>query len=428
MAGQSKSRRTTPAPAGRPAKRATRGALLNLDAEQQARVLLIGGVALVVIVALAFVGLGYYFSVIKPRGRTVLQVDDVKVSYSDMRRRMEYEFFQNAQYQQAPQILPSAALVALEDELTLVKRAESSLGLTIDQAEFDERFNTKIGAPSNADQRAFADALRQALEAAGLNEEEYRRLVRAEILEEKAKEKFRLELPANVEQARVEVITVQEREEADAVIARLNAGEEFAAVAREVSLEPDAATTGGVHEFAPRGSYPDAYADYAFTAPPGQLSGPLQALSGGFYIVRVLERSEQPVSEDQKPQLVNERYEEWLNATQQEMETSGALVRSFDEDDQVDALTAVLGDAAPRLEEQQREQLEQQQRAQEAQQTAIAQLTQSPSVAPTEGAPGATTPPAGGGTPAADATAPAADATAPAAASTPAVPTGPVAP
>src|SRR5436309_14161621 len=98
MPGESKSRRRadpvakpakqaqSPKHAARPAARAAtrprRHGTLGLDSEQSARALLFGLTAVVLIAAVAFIAIGYYYSVIKPRGRTVLQVEDQKVSYS----------------------------------------------------------------------------------------------------------------------------------------------------------------------------------------------------------------------------------------------------------------------------------------------------------------------------------------------------------
>ena len=97
-----------------PAPRAAhprRGGLANLDQEQSARLLIFGAVAVVVIIALGFLAFGYWYTVIKPRNRTVLRVDSQTVSYTAMKRRMAYEFLRNTTYQSQNgiQILPAAA-------------------------------------------------------------------------------------------------------------------------------------------------------------------------------------------------------------------------------------------------------------------------------------------------------------------------------
>jgi parvulin-like peptidyl-prolyl isomerase len=68
-----------------------------------------------------------------------------------------------------------------------------------------------------------------------------------------------------------------------------------------VSAEVDVQSTGGLHDYAPQGSFNAAYDDYVFSAAIGEISPPLQSPAGQFFIVRVIDRTEQPVTEDQKP-------------------------------------------------------------------------------------------------------------------------------
>ena len=114
-------------PAARPSH--VRGGLLDLDSEQSARLLIFGGVGLIVAVAAAFLIFGYWYSVIRPRNRTVLQVADQQVSYSAMKRRMSYEFLQNTAYQsqQGIQALPAVAFQTLLNELTEITQAGPKL-------------------------------------------------------------------------------------------------------------------------------------------------------------------------------------------------------------------------------------------------------------------------------------------------------------
>src|SRR4051794_9087563 len=147
--------------------------MFALDSERSSRLLLIGGVVLVLVIAVGFVGFGYYNSVIKPRNRTVLEADGIKVSYSAMQRRMRYELQQHpefAQSQQAIQVFPDSVTQTLLNEITLVSRAPSDLGVTVDDTEADAALHVKIGVAPDADQRRFADALRAALKKSGLHE------------------------------------------------------------------------------------------------------------------------------------------------------------------------------------------------------------------------------------------------------------------
>jgi hypothetical protein len=371
MPGDQKSKQKESAKAS---SRARGGSRIGVDPEQSARLLLIGGVAAIIVVALGFIAFGWYWTEKRPEGRTVLQVDEYKVSFASMKRRMNYELFRNTTLQQSPGALPSFAFDNLVLELTKVARADT-IPVTVDDATVEAALRTRIGAADGADQRTFQDALRRQLEATGLNESEYRRLVLGEALERAIVEHFQGLLPATLLQARVEAINAETLEDAEAAIERINAGEPFADVARDISIDPTVQDTGGLRDYGPEGSFADAYDAFAFSAQIGTLSAPLQSPgSANYYVVRVVDRSEQPIADDRKPSLARDDYDEWLQNTREELESSGALVNKFDEGDQQEALVDVYSGARGRLQEQARQAAEQQ----ILQQTAVAVLTQSP--------------------------------------------------
>lgn len=333
--GQAAGKSKTTTPKHQPRRR--RG--LQLDSEQQARLLLFGATAAVIVVAIALVGFGYYFSVIKPRNRTVLEADGVKVSYTAMVRRMEYEYFTSSVFQQQPSALPEATYLNLLNELTLVQRAESDLGVTLTPEEADLALRRKVGVAQDADGATFTDRYRTALKASGLTDAEYRRLSRAEALETKVRDKLQLDAPASVPQARLEVIQVTDEGRAREAIDRINGGEDFGAVARALSTEADVETTGGVKDFAPEGSFNAVYDSYAFSSEVGTLSDPpLSGPGGTFYIVRVAAREDRPLTDDQKPAYVSKAYAQWLSSTQEMMNVQ----RDWEPDAQADALIKVL--------------------------------------------------------------------------------------
>lgn len=318
--------------------------MLSMDSESSARLLLFGAVGLVVLLAAAFIGFGYWYAEVRPEGRSVLKADGINVTYASMKRRMEFELFLNPQFAQAPQVLPEAAYQNLLNELTLISRAESELGITANEQEIDARLRQRIGVAPDADQRTFADRFRDALRTSGLTESEYRRLSHAEVLSQKIRDQFTAQAPATAEQAQVEIISVADAEAAEAARARVVAGEEWAVVAREVSSEPDVAETGGLQDYAPDGGISLAYNDFAFEAAVGDISDPLSQLpgQGPFHIVRLIDRSDQPLTEDQKPAFVSRQYSQWLEDTQAKM----TIERHWEPTDQAEALSEI--DSAPR--------------------------------------------------------------------------------
>lgn len=88
--------------------------------------------------------------------------------------------------------------------------------------------------------------------------------------------------------ARVHVIILATREDAEAAIGRLKKGAKFADEARH-SLDPNGAARGGDLGDVIRGQLDRKIAEVAFSAPVGELRGPLQ-LDLGWAIVKVIER------------------------------------------------------------------------------------------------------------------------------------------
>lgn len=382
--------------AGRPPKKPQRAQRAagrpRMDPEQSARLLLIGGVVGVVLLAVGLIAFGWYWTEKRPLGRTVLKIDEYNITYAAMKRRMSYELFRSSTLQQNPTGLATIAYDNLVEELTRVARADT-IGVSIDDATFDQKLRSRIGVAADADQRAFQDGLRGQLSATGLNEAEFRRLVLAELLETAIKDKFTAELPPVVLQARVEVISAPTAEQAQAAIDRINAGEAFADIAKEISQETDVATTAGVHDYTPDGSLNESYNDFAFSSEIGVLSSPLPGTTGTtHYVVRVLDRSDQPIREEQRAGLAQTRFDEWLSTAKADIGSSGALVNKWDENSQNEALVEVYTDARATLDEQARQQAEQQRQQAEQQQTAVAVLTTNP--APTTDPAGSTPEPA----------------------------------
>jgi parvulin-like peptidyl-prolyl isomerase len=92
------------------------------------------------------------------------------------------------------------------------------------------------------------------------------------------------------EQVRASQILVRTREEALAAAKRIRQGEDFAAVAREVSLSPDGEVGGDLGFFA-RGEMPQEFDAVAFTLALGKVS-PVVETTYGFHLFLVTDRRE----------------------------------------------------------------------------------------------------------------------------------------
>jgi parvulin-like peptidyl-prolyl isomerase len=134
--------------------------------------------------------------------------------------------------------------------------------------------------------KAMLDTLR---EEAGLSEADYRRTIEADLLYDKLQDLFANQVPTSEEQVHARHILVETEEEAQAVLARLEAGEDFASLAKELSTDEATKEDGGDLGWFPRGVMVPEFEETAFALQPGETSDIVQT-SFGYHIILVEER------------------------------------------------------------------------------------------------------------------------------------------
>lgn len=125
------------------------------------------------------------------------------------------------------------------------------------------------------------------------------------------------------EAVRLRHIVVSSEEEARQILAQLGAGADFAALAREKSLDEGTASKGGDVGLVRRGQLPAELEAAAFALPVGEWSDPVEA-ADGWHVLQVLERREaREVSlEEVKARVIErlqeeklaQKYPEWLSS------------------------------------------------------------------------------------------------------------------
>ncbi|MCX7622857.1 MAG: peptidylprolyl isomerase [Thermomicrobium sp.] len=166
--------------------------------------------------------------------------------------------------------------------------------------------------------RATATALmgeyqRNVLDQAGLSLADFRRLVvRPLLAREKVQRALEERIPLRGEQVHARHILLATREAADQALADIRSGADFAAIARERSIDSDTAPNGGDLGWLPRGYMPPAFDDVAFSLQPGELGGPVQT-EYGWHLVQVLERdADRPISVRMLEALRARAFDRWL--------------------------------------------------------------------------------------------------------------------
>jgi parvulin-like peptidyl-prolyl isomerase len=121
--------------------------------------------------------------------------------------------------------------------------------------------------------------------------------------------------PGEFEQTCGSVILVADQAAADAASARLKAGEDFAAVAKAVSLDTASAANGGDFGCKTKSELSTAAISVVFTTPVGEVSAATSLGNGGFVIVKVVSRK-QAALEDVRQQAAELAASQASNALQ----------------------------------------------------------------------------------------------------------------
>jgi parvulin-like peptidyl-prolyl isomerase len=173
--------------------------------------------------------------------------------------------------------------------------------------------------------KAMLDTLRK---EAGLSEADYRRIIKADLLYDKLQDLFASQVPMSAEQVHVRHILVETEEEAQAVLARLEAGEDFASLAKELSTDEATKEDGGDLGWFPRGVMVPEFEEAAFALQPGEISDIVQT-SFGYHIILVEERDP---DRELEPYALEQRQASALNDWLEKQRQSEAVERYWSPD------------------------------------------------------------------------------------------------
>ena len=148
-----------------------------------------------------------------------------------------------------------------------------------------------------------------------LSPAEFRSLVQEPTaLREILRRAFYSEAPTSSQQVRARHILVDTEEEANIVIERLTAGEDFADLASELSKDTSNKEKGGELGWFPRGIMVKQFEETAFSLPAGQTSDPVRT-PFGFHVIDV---EEGPIKRALDPALLEQtrarHFDDWLNS------------------------------------------------------------------------------------------------------------------
>lgn len=198
----------------------------------------------------------------------------------------------------------------LEDELisqVIMSQAATKLGVVVSDVEVQASVDSvikELGGKS---------AFEQGLVQRGLTFDEFVQEQRDQLLANALRDKVTADISRKAEQIHARHILVDKAEEAQKVLARLKAGEDFAKIAKEVSLDIGSAENGGDLGWFPRGSMVPEFEEVAFKLQKGQVSDVVKS-PFGYHIIQLIEKeASRELDEDLWQNLRQQKFIDWLD-------------------------------------------------------------------------------------------------------------------
>ena len=221
-------------------------------------------IALLVMVAIgATVGISIYVTQVIPLQQTVIVVGDTSINMGYFLRRTLLAGED-----------PVVILGTLTEEL-LIKQGAPGYGIEVSPEEIDEALRERArGESGTISDSEFKEWYRQQLNESRLSDSEFRDLAEIVLLRARLHQYLAERVPTVAEQRYLHIMIVESLEEAETVRARWEAGEDFADLAREVSLH-ESKENGGDIGWVPRGAMLYDLELAAFSLSIGDVSQPL---------------------------------------------------------------------------------------------------------------------------------------------------------
>lgn len=193
-------------------------------------------------------------------------------------------------------------------ELALVEQAAARMGITVSDEQVTARVQETVAAGGGQEK------FQAWLQENGITEEEFASQLRSEMITEAVIQQITGEVSDKAEQVRARHILVGSEQKANEVLQRLQAGEDFAVVAQQMSEDEVTRADGGDLGFFPKGmlSVPSEVEEAAFALQPGRISSIVRS-PYGYHIIQVVERqAERPLAPEVYQAMKQKAFDQWL--------------------------------------------------------------------------------------------------------------------
>lgn len=221
---------------------------------------------------------------------------------------------------------PMAALTNITREMVLKKEAEAA-GIEISpEAVENKMIEMASGEGEPITQSEFKEWVKQRLNDTKLSEDEYYDIVATQVIAEIFYDLISEATPSTAEQVHLHVILTDTEAEAEETRARLEAGENFADLAREVSLDGTSREAGGDYGWIPQGvAFESRLDEEAFNLDVGVISEPIPYYDTSvmdasspsyinYYLIMVSEKSDsREIDEKYIGKIHDIAFEQWVS-------------------------------------------------------------------------------------------------------------------
>jgi len=270
-------------------------------------------IALVVIVLIpVIVGVSLYLNA-APFRRIIITVDDTSIN-------MDY-FLKRTRLVSAD---PMAMLLPLTNELLIrVAAPQPPYNIEVTPEDVDQELRRiASGESETISENEFKEWYRQILNESDLSDYEYKEIVATNLLTGHLYEYLVERMPTVAEQRHLHAILLETYEDAEKIRARWEAGEDFADLAREVSLDEQSKEKGGDLGWLPRGVLISGFDEVLFDdLTIGDVSEPLAYVSDPeadeifYYLLMVSEEAAAREVDEDSLQILKARVlDVWLLA------------------------------------------------------------------------------------------------------------------
>lgn len=235
----------------------------------------------------------------------VARVNGVGVLYSDYQRSLMR--YAQQQFAISDSTIRSTVLNELINQ-TLINQAAVQQNVAISDEELIVELSAYIEAAGGE------SGWTTWLANNGYTDPEFRATLRDSLTVNRMRDQVTLIVTGSLPHVHARHILVADEALANELLTRIQAGEDFAALAAEYSIDTLTAPNGGDLGWFIREELIDPeLAVVAFNLQPGEIAGPVHSALG-YHIMQSLERGDRPIDEAKRPQLAQVFFDRWLTS------------------------------------------------------------------------------------------------------------------